>query len=176
MKRTAAPRLNDTEAVRHCGWPDCQAACCLYGVWVDRQAAENILAHAEKIAAFLSGDRQDPANWFDGRVEEDRFLPSGIAWHTRVLDDPDHYEGTACVFLMPDFRCALQSAGEAQGLHPWHYKPFYCILHPLDLDEKGRITLDNVDLMVNEPASCLRKSDQRKALQDLFRQELDFLS
>ncbi|MCX8025754.1 MAG: hypothetical protein N3A60_11175, partial [Thermanaerothrix sp.] len=95
--------------------------------------------------------------------------------HTRVYADPAHYAGSACVFLRPDYKCALQVAGEAAGYHPWRFKPFYCILHPLDLDEQGRITLDAADALAEEPASCLRWAEEAQSLLDLFAEELRYL-
>ncbi len=91
------------------------------------------------------------------------------------LNSPEHYGGTACVFLREDYKCALQVAGEAAGEHPWRFKPFYCILHPLDLDEKGRITLDESGLLVSEPASCLREAEISTSLLKLFEAELRYL-
>jgi hypothetical protein len=96
--------------------------------------------------------------------------------HTTVLDDPEHYGGSACIFLMGDYCCALQAAGEAAGLHPWRFKPFFCILHPLDLDEHGRITLDAVRHMVDEPASCLREGEVEVDLREMFAEEIEYLT
>ena len=158
MKRRPSPRLSEKEAVQRCGWPACRAACCVYGTWVDAAHAADVLAHADLIRPHMPAGADDPAEWFGEEKEKDAHLPKGTAIHTTVVDDPDHYGGSACVFLREDYRCALQVAGEAAGEHPWRFKPFYCVLHPLDLDERGRITLDDVELMVDEPASCLRRA------------------
>jgi hypothetical protein len=92
-----------------------------------------------------------------------------------VLPDPQHYGETACIFLRKDHLCALQVAAIANNLHPWRFKPFYCILHPLDLDEQGRITLDETDLMQSEPGSCLRASGCLIPLLETFEPELRYL-
>jgi hypothetical protein len=68
----------------------------------------------------------------------------------------------------------LQAAAAAAGLHPWHYKPFYCILHPLDLDEQGRITVDETALLLAEAGSCLIPADQPIPLKETFEEELRF--
>jgi len=94
--------------------------------------------------------------------------------HSRVLPDPTHYGGSACVFLREDSKCALQVAGNENGLHPWRFKPFYCILHPLDLDDEGHITLDENSLLLDEPASCLRPSDTVIPLTETFEPELRY--
>ena len=171
-----SPRLEDAENLRRCGWPDCRAACCVYGTWVDTGEMENILVNADRIAPFLPADRREPERWFSEASEPDDHTPRGTVFHTAVLDDPEHYGGTACIFLMGDYRCALQAAGEAAGLHPWHFKPFYCVLHPLDLDGEGRITLDETHLLVDEPASCLVRGDEPVRLAELFEEELVYLS
>jgi hypothetical protein len=65
-------------------------------------------------------------------------------------------------------------AADVNGLHPWHFKPFYCILHPLDLDDKGRITLDETELLLDEPGSCLRPANRLIPLAETFAPELSF--
>lgn len=173
--REIHPRLLASEPLRRCDWPQCKAACCAYGVWLDEGEWREILAHAALIIPHLPPGWRDPARWLDGRREVDAFVPSGWVLHTRVRPDPGHYAGSACIFLRSDYKCALQVAGEAAGQHPWRFKPFYCILHPLDLDEDGRITLDEAAALAEEPGSCLRWADQAQPLLDLFEEELRYL-
>ncbi|MDT8898825.1 hypothetical protein QYE77_11185 [Thermanaerothrix sp. 4228-RoL] len=175
MIKQVNPRLLMREPLQRCGWPQCQAACCAYGVWLDEAEWRDILAHVNLILPYLPIERRDPVRWVDGRCEEDPFVPSGRVVHTRVYPDPTHYAGSACVFLRSDYKCALQVAGEAAGYHPWRFKPFYCILHPLDLDEEGRITLDEAALLAEEAASCLRWAEKAQPLLDLFAEELRYL-
>ncbi|MBL9155115.1 MAG: hypothetical protein JNK37_21715 [Verrucomicrobiales bacterium] len=52
-----------------------------------------------------------------------------------VADYPAHFPDTACVFLLPDARCALQKLATDLGHHPWHFKPATCWLHPLSIDQ-----------------------------------------
>jgi hypothetical protein len=170
------PRLNDSEPIRRCGWPDCKAACCVYGVWIDLDEQADLLAHAEIIKPHLPPKRRDPARWFDGEIEPDRHTSSKQVTHTRVIRDPNHYGGSTCIFMRPDYKCALQVAGEAAGEHPWRFKPFYCILHPLDLDKHRRITLDEIRFMVDEPASCVRLTEGEVVLKQLFAEELEYLN
>lgn len=170
-----APRLLQAEPMRRCELDECRAACCLYGVWVDLQEAEKILSHASLISPHLPEERRDPQTWFDGRQEADSHTPSGQVVHSRVMSIPVHYGGSACIFLRADFKCALQVGGEAAGFHPWHFKPFYCILHPLDLDDEGCITLDESELLLAEPASCLRPAGQAAPLLVTFEPELRYL-
>jgi hypothetical protein len=168
------PRLMQSEPMQRCVLHDCRGACCLHGVWIDLAERDDLLAHAALIAPHLPPDLRDSAAWFDGRQEADEFSPSGQAVHSTVLPDRAHYGGTACIFLREDYKCALQVAGQAAGLHPWRFKPFYCVLHPLDLDETGRITLDHTAEMLAEEGSCLRPSPRAVPLARTFEPELRY--
>jgi hypothetical protein len=46
---------------------------------------------------------------------------------------PFHFRDTACVFLAPDGRCALQVLSAHLGRHPWYYKPVKCWMHPITI-------------------------------------------
>jgi len=127
------------------------------------------------IAPHMPVEVAESLDWFDERREVDPHAISGEVGHTTVLSAPDHYGGTACIFLRRDHKCALQTAADDAQLHPWRFKPFYCILHPLDLDEQGRITLDETDQMLAEPGSCLRPTEESTPLIDTFAEELKYL-
>jgi len=169
------PRMHQKAHVQRCDWPNCGGACCIYGAWVDRIHTDTILEHADLIAPWMNPEHRDLFAWFDGQEEDDPYALSGKVRHTRVAASTDHYGGMACVFLREDKQCALQAAAEAHGLHKWQFKPFYCILHPLEFDSKGRITIDDPELMVTEPASCLKESDQEILFAELFNEELEYL-
>jgi len=175
MEKRISPRMLKSEPVRRCTLGECHAACCLYGVWIDRLEAQEIRANAHLIAPHMEPENRDPGDWFDGREEADENAISGSTVHSTVLPDRLHYGGTACIFLRNDHLCALQVAAEANKMHPWRFKPFYCILHPLDLDEQGRITLDETGLLLDEPGSCLRPADQPITLVQTFAPELRYL-
>jgi hypothetical protein len=170
--REINPRMLQSEHMVRCKLHECQAACCLYGVWADSQEAERLITNAAIILPEMPEDCQDPAMWFDGREDEDEFSESGRVMHSRVVDRSKHYGGIACVFLRDDHKCAIQTAAQKAGMDPWALKPFYCILHPLDLDEKGRITLDDAGLLLDEPGSCLRPSPVPVPLLVTFEPEL----
>ena len=154
--------------MRRCELDKCGGACCLYGAWVDQEKMQGILSHAKEIIPHMRTAHREPEEWFDERIEEDEHVPSGIVIHTRVVEDKTHYGGTACIFLRDDAKCALQVSAEEMGMHPWQLKPFYCILHPLDLDEEGRITLDKTEELLGEEASCLRPADEDIELKEDF--------
>lgn len=166
------PKLLNAEFMQRCKLKNCKAACCLYGVWIDKQEAERIMENAAEILPYMPDDRREPAQWLDGRKDQDPFTISGQVVHSAVMDNPKHYGGTECVFLRKDHKCALQVASEAAGHHPWYFKPFYCILHPLDLDEEGRITIDETELLLEEQGSCLRPSRTPIPLIITFEEEL----
>ncbi len=161
--------------MRRCRLSECRAACCVYGVWLDWEEWQEILFYAPLIIPHMPLGLNDPQGWIDGRVEDDPFTPSRRVIHSRVLPDAGHYGGTACVFLRDDHKCALQVAAEQAGLHPWRFKPFYCILHPLDLTEDGQITLDEAEALLQEPGSCLRPAEKPQLLMEIFAEELRYL-
>jgi hypothetical protein len=74
----------------------------------------------------------------DDGVERTAVKPR--AFHALVPDYPAHFPDTACAFLTPDARCALQVIAEAEGRHPWTYKPLACWLHPISISPE-RIAL-----------------------------------
>ena len=169
------PKLKGTARLKRCDWPECGAACCIYGAWVDKHHARDIMAHAREIIPYMETEHQDPHSWFDGQEEPDDHALSGIVIHTTILPNPYHFGGTSCIFLRKDHKCALQATADENGSHPWRYKPFYCILHPLDMDEEGRITMDEPELLLKEPTSCLQTSRQEIELRETFHRELEYL-
>lgn len=169
------PRLEGAEPIQRCDFPKCKAACCVYGTWVDLAHTEDILAHANLILPHMPSAHRQPDLWFDHQEEDDPHTRSGRVTHTTVVPDPEHYGGTACIFMREDYHCALQTAAMKADLHSWYFKPFYCILHPLDLDEHGRITLDEIHLLLAEPASCLVPAEKPIPLKETFAKEFQYL-
>ncbi len=161
--------------MQRCALNNCKGACCLYGVWVGLEEKERIIHNADFIRPHMFPQSQDIANWFQDRQEEDLNFESGKVVHTSVVINPEHYGGSACIFFGEGNKCALQVASEQIGYHRWQLKPFYCVLHPLDLDEEGRITLDETDLLLAEEGSCLRPSEDRVSLLEIFSEELIYL-
>ncbi len=168
------PRMMDLEPMVRCKLRDCHAACCIYGVWVDKLEVEKILQNAAIISPEMPEKWRNIVDWFDGPEDIDERVPSGKVIHTCVVDIKKRYGGSCCVFLRSDHKCALQTAAIKAGKHPWFFKPYYCILHPLDLDEKGRITVDDLGLLLDEPGSCLRPSKVKVPLAITFEPELRY--
>ena len=178
-KPVSASRINarmlESAPMRRCLLSECHGACCVFGVWTDQREMEDILANAALIKPYMPEGAENPADWFASYHDNDEFSPSKLVVHTAVETRPEHYGGTACIFCLPDGKCALQVAGVKNGLHPWRFKPYYCILHPLDLDTDGRITVDETGVLVEEPGSCLRSSDKNIPLVNTFEEELRYL-
>lgn len=169
------PRLLAVEALQRCALGECKGACCVFGVWVDLGEMEDIMQHAALILPHMPEDARNPGEWFAPVEWNDNRSTSGKVIHTAVENRPDHYGQTACIFCLSDGKCALQVAADANGFHPWRFKPFFCILHPLDLDDKGRITLDSLENMMSEAGSCVRPADAAQPLLDTFEPELRYL-
>ena len=169
------PRMFDSEPIKRCCLEECIGACCVFGVWIDPREVDDILAHAALIKPYMAEGTRDPGGWFVPVEDKDERSPSGKVLHTAVEPAPWHYGETACIFCQRDGKCSLQMAAMANNLHPWRFKPYYCILHPLDLDEQGRITLDTLEAVLTEKGSCLQAADKNIPLIETFSPELEYL-
>ena len=169
-----APRLLLSEKMQRCRLHTCKGACCLYGVWLDELEAHDLQQHADLIAPFMTNGYTDPQDWFDGRTDYDPNSHTGKVVHSLVIDEKRHYGDLACVFWRDDAKCALQTAAVENGFHPWRFKPFYCILHPLVMDDEGRITLDETPALLEEPGSCLIPAERPIPLVETFEEELRY--
>jgi len=168
-------RMLRSEPIRRCTLEECHGACCVFGVWVDSREVADILSNAQIILPHMPPESRNSGEWFAPVEDQDQHSPTGKVIHTAVENHPEHYGGTACIFWREDAKCALQVAAVKNGLHPWRFKPYYCILHPLDQDEQGRITLDEVNELTSEPGSCLRPSEISIPLIETFEDELRYL-
>jgi hypothetical protein len=106
-----------------CGF--CHDWCCQFGVDVDREHVDQILAHADALEAFLGIPRDQ---WFAGEVEQDDDVPGGETWRTRVVDG-------ACVFLNRKGRgCRLHAFCLEQGIEHRELKSIVDVLFPLTFE------------------------------------------
>ena len=170
-------RMNRPAPIACCDFPACRGACCAYGVWVGEGEIAKIMENAEAVRRFLPPEAEDPAGWFTDETEPDPHLPCGKVRHTRVLTRPEHPLGSACVFWVPpDGYCALQLASEALGKHPWALKPFYCVLHPLDIEEDGTITIDDVQELTSTKGGCVKPSEAARPPKEIFGAEIEWVS
>ncbi len=155
LAATVAGMSIDVEALqrplRRCDLSRCRGTCCHDGVYLSSEEAEGL--------RNLSGEARDDLREMGVELPEKtvaygkwRDRVSGPKTATReepmsrtAKDYPGHFPDTNCVFLLPDARCSLQVLATERGLHPWHYKPLTCWLHPLSItagaDRKPRLTL-----------------------------------
>jgi hypothetical protein len=155
--RAVMPNMLEAREIRRCLPGECHSYCCSGGVGIHTRQADDILAHQHLILPHMPPERRDTSQWFDGSHEPDDDYPeAGPVTGTSVIDDPTHPAGQTCIFLLPeDRRCALQAASIAAGEHPWRFKPFYCALHPLTIEE-GVLCLAEDSEMYASGGSCNR--------------------
>ncbi|PJB33295.1 MAG: hypothetical protein CO108_31170 [Deltaproteobacteria bacterium CG_4_9_14_3_um_filter_63_12] len=104
----------------------CLDQCCMYGVDVDGENHERILAVANQLEVLTGVARTE---WFDERWTEDAEFPGGRVTRTRVRDG-------RCVFLERLGRgCLLHSLALSQGRDYHELKPLVSALFPLTFDD-----------------------------------------
>jgi hypothetical protein len=175
MQLTISERLFTQETLQRCELNECSGACCAYGVWIDLLEKEKIKAHAGIIRVCMDDVLNDREEWFEDELEKDPFTESGWVVHTKLIWRKKPVKRKTCIFLRSDHKCALQVASEKLNEHHWFLKPFYCILHPLDINKFGAITLAEPHVILTEEKSCLRYSQQLFAPIKIFEEELRYL-
>lgn len=106
----------------------CTSHCCTHGVWVDVRERETILQHKALIQQQMDETQvPDEGAWFEGDIEEDADFPSGRCVGTAVINNK-------CAFLDKRGRCSIQVAASAAGKHQWEWKPLFCILFPVVIE------------------------------------------
>lgn len=123
-----------------CDLAHCRGTCCHDGVYLGPEEAsvlrEVVAGAKEEFEAMglelptrvvVYGSWRDIASGPKTAVRQE-------TRHGVVEGYPAHFPETACVFLLNDARCALQSLAMQRGLPPWYYKPLTCWMHPLGFD------------------------------------------
>jgi hypothetical protein len=162
--------------------------CCYGGVSVDKDTADVIQKLAterksdfKKMGLDLPEAVVAPTEWHGvvGNITALKPRP----FRSMVEGYPNHFDETACVFLMEDARCGLQVLSEIDGKHPWYYKPFSCWLLPIKIWE-GEIRLFNKE---SDPflypgytgfISCIlcgRTDESGSPASELLKPELEYL-
>ena len=99
----------------------CNDQCCSYGVDIDAENAEKLLALGEDFDLFVGRPRSE---WFTDEIIEDAEFPSGRYSRTQT-------RGSHCVFHKPDGRgCLIHAYCIENGLDYHLYKPIVIILIP----------------------------------------------
>jgi len=127
----------------------CSSACCSGGVYADTAERDTIIRHKEIIKKYMDETQNpDEASWFDAEDAEDEDFRSGRCIGTSVVNDK-------CVFLNAAGHCSMQLAAVAEGNHKWDWKPFYCVLYPIEVSGK----LVSFDPMLQDEESCCTLKD-----------------
>jgi hypothetical protein len=103
-----------------CGF--CNDQCCSYGVDIDAENAEKLVALGDGFKSFVGVPESE---WFTDELVDDAEFPSGRNRRTRT-------RGDHCVFHKKDGRGCLIHAYCAENNLDYHlYKPMVSILFPL---------------------------------------------
>ena len=166
----------------------CKGMCCYGGVSVDRDTAEVLQQLAterksdfEQMGLTLPDQVVAPTEWHGvvGNITALKPRP----FRSMVEGYPQHFDETACVFLMDDARCGLQVLAGIDGKHPWYYKPFSCWLLPIKLWEGAIRLFDRTsdpflyrdyDGFISR-TFCGRTDECGSPAAEVFKPELEFL-
>lgn len=168
-------RMYLKEPLKRCILTNCSGVCCTYGVWIDLAEKEEIFTHHDVIESCMDPNSGGFDEWFEQQVEDDPFTRTRKVVHSKVVIRKKPIFRKTCIFQRADHKCALQVASEVVGKDPWHLKPFYCVLHPMDINDAGEITLDETEIIIEEEKSCLRFSDAPLSPIEIFEEELRYL-
>jgi Protein of unknown function (DUF3109) len=191
-KRCADSRIDAAEFQRklsRCSLASCFGTCCYDGVQLDDDMApvlEDLVTRRR--ADFDRMQLELPAAPIvdverEG-VARKKTAVKPFPYRSLVAGYPEHFEETACAFLLGDGRCALQALAMQDNLHPWYYKPFTCWLHPIKIAD-GQIRLFDETTDPYRSAGydgfvartfCGRTSPDGRAAADVLKEELDFLA
>ncbi len=157
LRRRLAAAVVDVGSVsrrlKRCEITLCQGMCCYDGVYVSEASARAVEEIARRHADFLAG----LGLRLPGRVIVEGDWPwrrGGLKtavqprpFSRKVPGFPAHFRDTACVFLAPDGRCALQVLSAHLGRHPWYYKPIKCWMHPITIqgEDEARLVLPSYE-------------------------------
>ena len=167
-----------------CRLSHCRGTCCSEGVHLNREVAavlRHVLEREAETLREVGMERPEEA-----LVEEDGGVRTALRpkpFRALVPDYPAGFGDTACAFLLDDSRCALQALAEAKGLHPWHYKPLACWLHPISVSPDGiRLHDEATDPYREERGAgftsrthCGRTDPCGRPAREVLREELRFL-
>ena len=126
--------------LRRCELGRCRGTCCHDGVYLDpdeapvlREFIETNRKELEELGIALPEVPIIESSW-RGNPPGPKTATRPEPMAARAESYPSHFPDTACVFLMPDARCALQQWSIDRDLPPWFLKPATCWLHPLSLE------------------------------------------
>ncbi len=174
-------RASFERPLARCDLAHCRGTCCSEGVTLNDEVAAVLRHLLRKEADFFRASGVDPETALEreGRAWRTALRPE--PFHALVPDYPAHLPDTACAFLLADSRCALQALADARGLHPWHYKPLACWLHPVSISPEGVVLHDAATDPYGEHTGfttathCGRTAPCGRPAAEVLRAEIDFL-
>lgn len=152
----ADPNLLAAATGRSCAPGECQAACCVGGIWVDLLHVQRILDHAEAIRPHMHpvyAVNEDL--WFAEESYAHADFPSGIALETTTAPRVGKPGVDGCIFLDAEHLCALELASGKLGMAWPGLKPLECALYPLRLSE-GVLSYDETTTAEHPESTCQR--------------------
>ncbi len=177
-------RASFERPLARCALARCQGTCCSEGVYLNAEVAatlRNLLRREGELFRSLGMERPEEAivDEVEDGARSVRTALKPKPFRALVPDYPAHFPETACALLLDDARCALQVAAEEKGLHPWHFKPLACWLHPVSISPEG-IRLHDA---AGDPypggwtseTHCGRTEPCGRPAREVLRAELDFL-
>jgi hypothetical protein len=182
-------RTEFARKIKRCSLDSCRGMCCYDGASVDAATATKIQKVSDQHRPRFSSmglslpDVVIEKNEWNGVVGF-RTAVRPFTFRSQVENFPEHFNETACVFLLDDGRCGLQVLSEQDGKHPWFYKPFTCWLQPIKLtddairlydEESDPNKLPNYDGFVIRTC-CGRNEPNGRPAAEVLREELEFLS
>ncbi len=147
MARAVVDAGSFSRPLKRCDIAKCQGMCCHDGVYVRETTALILEGIARQHADFLAGlGLKLPSRVIvEGSWPcEPGYLKTAVwprALSQRVQGYPAHFRDTACMFLTPDARCALEVLSVHLSRHPWHYKPIDCWLYPIAFEDEEEVRL-----------------------------------
>jgi hypothetical protein len=204
LRGAGVDRQSFARPLEPCVLAACGGMCCYDGAYVGDEEAAVLRDLAGREGAFFRAAGLDlPApdevvvdgEW-EGTVSGLKTALRPHPFSRRVADYPGHFRDTACVFLLPDGRCSLQTLAVARGRHPWFFKPFSCWQHPIAIvpaDEApaaaagGETAVVRLDDEASDPYRlpgydgyvprtwCGRTAPAGRPASEVLRAELDFL-
>lgn len=156
------PLIFTHKFVKACDVCICSGECCYYGVYTDLKEHDKIMSVKDRIISEMDDSQiKEVEEWFE-EPEKDADFESGVAVGTEV------YNGK-CVFLDKQGFCTLQKMAMKDGEFKWKYKPLYCILFPLVIDQ-GALTVDTDHLA--RMHYCNKEENQISTIFDCCKNEL----
>ncbi|MEO8446915.1 MAG: DUF3109 family protein [bacterium] len=127
--------------VKGCDMSICSGQCCNWGVYLDKDFYDVIMAYEEQIKEVMDEHQTKvTSDWFEKELEEDSDFPSGYALGTELYTSSQGI--TQCVFKDKNHYCTLQVTAMKNNMHKWAIKPKYCVMYPLTIIDNV-LTCDN---------------------------------